>query len=113
MKKLKLAALAREELAGGVRRRVARHGRFELVEYRYPPGAAFPVHRHEAEQLTVVLQGRLILTTPQGERLELGPGEVAFVEANEPHGAIVPDDLGEEVVTLNVFTPPRAELPGG
>jgi quercetin dioxygenase-like cupin family protein len=92
----------------GVARQVV-HGEHQtLVRYVYQPGAVFPVHAHPEEQVTIVLSGRLRFTVA-GDDLELGPGEVAMIPADAPHGAVV---VGNEVVeTLNCLSPRRSRSP--
>jgi quercetin dioxygenase-like cupin family protein len=50
--------------------------------YTFAPGASFPTHRHPQEQITVIEEGEMELTTAEGtQRLAAGdwtvfPGEV-------------------------------------
>lgn len=113
IKKVTLKALPEAQLGPGVRRRVVRGERLEFLIYAYRRGARFPVHAHPAEQLTIVLQGQLVLQGQDGQ-LIVNAGEAVFIPANEPHGASVPEDIEEEeTVTYNIFTPVRAKLPEG
>ena len=70
-------------------------------------GCVVPVHRHENEQFSVVVSGRLRFFFEEGgaPAVTLGPGEVIHLPSNLPHGA----EAEEETVVLDVFSPPSAE----
>lgn len=109
--RLELDALPAEALPGGVERRRVVGERLELVHYTYPPGATFPEHHHEAEQWTLVLEGRLAFVFAVGE-VELGEGDSVLIASGRSHGAYVPAEAGR-TRTVNVFSPVRERLPGG
>jgi quercetin dioxygenase-like cupin family protein len=100
--------LPAEEVLPGVERQTVHGKRQSLVRYRYAPGAVFPVHRHPEEQVTVVLSGRIVFEV-EGERREVGPGEVVVIPGGVPHGAQVAGD--EPVETLNALSPRRESGP--
>ena len=102
------ADLPTEEVLPGVERQTVHGERQSLVRYRYAPGAIFPVHQHPEEQVTVVLSGRIAFEV-DGERREVGPGEVVVIPGGVPHGAAVAGD--EPVETLNALSPRRASGP--
>lgn len=106
-----LADLPAEQLPGGVERRRLTGERLELIVYTYPPGARFAVHDHEAEQLTIVLEGELVFTLG-GEEVRLGPGDSLLIPGGRPHGAFVPAGA-PTTRTYNLFTPVRDSLPTG
>ena len=101
-------ALPTEVVLPGVERQTVQGDRQTLVRYRYAPGAVFPVHRHPEEQITVVLGGRIAFEV-DGERREVGPGEVVVIPGDVPHGATVVGD--EPVETLNTLSPRRLTGP--
>ncbi len=102
-------ALVADEPVSGVRRQIVNGASQTLVRYVYAPGAIFPVHAHPEEQVTVVLRGRIGFDVA-GERVELGPGEVAVIPGGVPHGAAVVGT--EEVETINALSPRRNAHPG-
>lgn len=110
----RLAELPVETMAGGVARRRFTGDALELIRYDYPVGARFATHDHDAEQMTIVLEGSLVFTLPQGEE-RLDAGDALLIPAGVPHGAYVPGnaDVDSPTVTLNLFTPVRANLPSG
>ena len=76
---------------------------FAIVEIE--PGAALPEHRHENEQLGMVLRGSVTFRVGDEER-ELAPGGVWRIPPNAPHSAS--GGPGGAVV-LDVFAPPRED----
>jgi quercetin dioxygenase-like cupin family protein len=67
-------------------------------------GCLVPVHRHENEQISCILSGRLRFTVgePGSEReVELGGGGSLHLPPNVPHGCVAL----EETVVLDIFTP--------
>jgi quercetin dioxygenase-like cupin family protein len=96
-----------EPLPGITRQTI--HGDHQtVVRYVYAPGSVFPIHHHPQEQITLVLSGSIAFTVG-GERVVLGPGEVAVIPGGIPHGATV--EGRERVVTLNTMSPRRLDDP--
>jgi quercetin dioxygenase-like cupin family protein len=99
-----------ESVFPGITRQVVHGDRQTMVRYVYAPGSVFPIHAHPEEQVTVVVSGRIAFDV-DGQRVELGPGEVAVIPPNVPHGANV---VGEEIVeTFNALSPRRTTSPFG
>lgn len=67
-------------------------------------GALVPMHRHDSEQMTYVLQGALHVQV-DGEEVTVREGEVLHIPARLPHQAEALDDTLE----LDLFSPPRKE----
>lgn len=74
---------------------------FSLVELA--PGAIVPEHRHENEQLGMVIEGTVTFTV-DGERRELGPGGTWRIGPNRPHDVIA-GPAG--AVVIDIFSPTR------
>jgi mannose-6-phosphate isomerase-like protein (cupin superfamily) len=52
---------------------------------RYRKGAKSPYHSHaNCEHFYFIIEGRAAVETPEGER-EIGPGDMVFIPADEPH----------------------------
>jgi unsaturated pyranuronate lyase len=96
------------EVLPGITRQVIHGEQQTMVRYVYAPGSVFPVHAHLEEQITVVVSGRIAFIFDGNER-ELGPGGVAVIPANVPHGAHVVGD--ETVETFNSLSPRRVSSP--
>jgi quercetin dioxygenase-like cupin family protein len=101
-------AVPEEEVIPGITRQIIHGERQTMVRYVYQPGSVFPVHAHPEEQITVVLTGRIAFDI-NGVHHELGPGEVAVIPGDTPHGARV---VGDEIVeTINALSPRRGTHP--
>jgi len=72
----------------------------------FAPHTEAPMHAHDEEQITVVVEGELEFDLDGDVRL-LSPGMVAVIPANVPHGART-----RELACLeyDVFNPPRQAL---
>lgn len=81
----------------------------ECILYVYKPGAQFPIHEHQAEQITYVLDGEMVFCFSD-EEIRVSSGEGIIIAGDKPHGAYVPNDASE-TRTLNIFTPVRTRLP--
>lgn len=68
-------------------------------------GVVVPPHRHEHEQMVVMLQGRLRMRMGE-DWFEVGPKEVLFIPSNTEHEAVVVQDA----TYLDVFHPVRLDL---
>jgi quercetin dioxygenase-like cupin family protein len=75
-----------------------------LAQIYLKRGALVPMHSHESEQMTYVLQGALRFLV-DGEEIIVREGEVLHIPAGVPHQAEALDDTFE----LDVFSPLRRE----
>ncbi|MDG1064891.1 MAG: cupin domain-containing protein [Luminiphilus sp.] len=72
-----------------------------VVRVTIPSGSALPMHIHPFATAGVLLQGRLEVRTPQGETLEVNPGDGVIELVNQPHGGA---SIGtEDAVILVVY----------
>ena len=69
-----------------------------VKEYRFAPGASFPLHWHPHEQITLVLEGAVEMTVG-GEVSVLAAGAWSVVKANVQHG-ITASPEGGRVLAL-------------
>jgi quercetin dioxygenase-like cupin family protein len=67
-------------------------------------GCIVPLHHHENEQITYVLEGALLLRL-EGREIVVRAGEVLVIPPNVPHSA----EALEDTIDLDVFTPPRQD----
>jgi quercetin dioxygenase-like cupin family protein len=80
-------------------------GERELLAQTYlKRGALVPVHAHESEQMTYVLQGALRVVVG-GEEIVVREGEVLHIPSGVPHQAEALEDTFE----LDAFSPVRAD----
>ena len=75
-----------------------------LAQIYLKRGALVPMHAHESEQMTYVLQGALKFLV-DGEEVTVREGEVLHIPGGTPHQAEALDDTFE----LDVFSPVRAD----
>jgi mannose-6-phosphate isomerase-like protein (cupin superfamily) len=78
--------------------------RVMLTWFEVEPGARFERHVHEADQITMVLEGELIFELGAGREERVGPGEVIALPGGVPHAA----RAGEQrVKAVDAWSPPR------
>ena len=85
---------------------VGRNASLAVVELE--PNAVVPEHRHEAEQLGMVIRGQMHFTV-DGETRDLGPGGTWRILSDRPHDVVAGP---EGAVVIDVFTPVRSDWDG-
>ena len=75
-----------------------------LAQIYLKRGALVPIHAHESEQMTYILQGALRFRI-NGEELIVREGEVLHIPSGVPHQS----EALEDTLELDVFSPIRAE----
>ena len=86
-----------------VRGRRIQGERLTLAVVELAPNAVVPEHRHEHEQLGMVIKGEVDFTL-DGETRHLGPGGTWRILSNLPHNV----NAGPEgAVVLDIFSPTR------
>lgn len=68
-------------------------------------GAFVPLHHHAAEQIIVVLKGKIKAMMGKDSSKILGPGGIWVVPSNHPHGV----KYMEDTEALEVVSPPRLD----
>jgi len=71
-------------------------------------GCIVPLHSHENEQITYILEGALKFLL-QDKEIVVRAGEVLVIPPHVPHSA----EALEDTVDLDVFCPPRADWING
>jgi quercetin dioxygenase-like cupin family protein len=71
-------------------------------------GCVVPLHSHENEQITYVLEGALKFSLPNGEVI-VRAGEILVIPGDVPHSA----EALQDTIDLDVFCPPRADWISG
>ena len=77
-----------------------------LTYYEIQPQAHFESHHHEAEQITLVLDGELFFEV-EGKKIRVGPGEVIALPTNLPHSVWTEERPARAV---DAWSPPRMDL---
>ncbi len=96
--------IALEKITDMFSQKVVSGEREMLAQIYLKRGALVPLHAHESEQMTYVLQGALRFLV-DGEEIIVREGEVLHIPAHVPHQAEALDDTFE----LDVFSPIRKE----
>ncbi len=56
-----------------------------VLTVSYPPGAATPIHRHDAQVFVYVLEGTITMQVEGGEPTTIGPGEMFYESPADIH----------------------------
>ena len=100
-----LAALPVRQIWESVAVRTVDGERLTLGIVELDPNAVVPEHRHEHEQLGMVLRGSLEFRIGD-EKRQLAPGGTWRIPSNVPHEVSVGP---EGAVVIDVFAPPRRD----
>ncbi len=79
-----------------------------LTYYEIQPHACFEAHHHQAEQITLVVEGELFFEV-EGKKIRVGSGEVIALPSHVPH-AVWTDECPARAV--DAWSPPRKDLLG-
>jgi quercetin dioxygenase-like cupin family protein len=71
-----------------------------------PPGHASPRHNHPNAQVLVVLKGKIVIQTGNGDEQELCEGDTAYIPGGETH--VITNPLDETSIGLDIFVPGRS-----
>ena len=88
-----------------VRARSVNGERLSLAIVELAPGSVVPEHRHEHEQLGMVVTGSVTFTV-DGETRELGPGGTWRIPSNRPHDVVTGPD---GALVIDIFAPVRED----
>jgi unsaturated pyranuronate lyase len=97
-----------EELNPLLSRRLVTGGDLMIAHVHLKKGCVVPMHAHENEQITYILEGCLRFRVGEGgeqETVDVRAGEVLAIPRNVPHEA----EALEDTLDLDVFNPPRAD----
>jgi quercetin dioxygenase-like cupin family protein len=96
--------IALDKVTEMLSRKVVRGDREMIVQVYIKRGCVVPMHAHESEQMTYVLQGALKFLV-SGEEITVREGEVLHIPAHAEHQAEALEDTFE----LDLFSPLRHE----
>jgi quercetin dioxygenase-like cupin family protein len=99
--------LPKEKLTDYLDRRIISGEKAMLTHVYMKKGCVVPMHHHENEQLTYVLEGtlRFWIGTEDAEPIDVHAGEVLVLPANVPHKA----EALEDTLDVDFFAPPRQD----
>ncbi len=93
-----------EDMSPSLARRVIHGQRLTLARVYLKKGCQVPLHSHENEQISNVIEGRLRFEVG-GEEKIVGAGELIHIPPHVPHLAEALDDT----VCLDIFNPLRED----
>ena len=96
--------IALEKITEMMSQKIVAGEREMLAQTYLKRGALVPIHSHDSEQMTYVLQGALRFVV-SGEEIVVREGEVLHIPSGMPHQAEALEDTFE----LDVFSPARAD----
>lgn len=96
--------IALEKVTEMISRKVVTGEREMVAQIYLKRGALVPMHKHESEQMTHVLQGSLRFLI-NGEEITVREGEVLHIPSWVPHQAEALEDTFE----IDVFSPIRQD----
>ena len=105
---VRLADMPMEHLNPLLDRQFVAGDKSMLARLRLRKGCIVPLHSHENEQITYILEGALKFSL-QGKDIVVRAGEILVIPSNVPHSA----EAIEDTVDLDVFCPPRADWISG
>ncbi len=103
--------IEKEALSDVIERQMIWGERIMLAHVTLKKGSIVPLHQHDNEQFSYILQGsmRFWLEREGGDGIEVKAGDVIQLPSNVPHGAIALEDT----LSLDVFSPPREDWISG
>ena len=93
-----------EKITEMVSRKIVSGSREMVAQHYMKKGALVPIHAHDSEQMTYVLQGALRALV-DGDEVIVREGEILHVPPQVPHQA----EAIEDTFTLDLFCPIRSE----
>ena len=99
--------LPQEPLNDKIDRRMVTGQRLMVAQVMIKKGGIVPMHSHENEQLTQVIDGalRFWIGSEDAEPIDVRSGEILHIPSNVPHKAEALEDTND----VDVFTPPRQD----
>ena len=93
-----------EVLSDAISRKIITGERTMIAQIFIKKGGVVPLHQHENEQISYMLEGSLKFEI-DGKSVVLKQGDVLVIPSNVPHKAIALEDT----IDIDVFTPPRQD----
>jgi len=99
--------LPQEPLNDKIDRRMVTGQRLMVAQVMIKKGGIVPMHSHENEQLTQVIDGalRFWIGSEDAEPIDVRSGEILHIPSNVPHKSEALEDTND----VDVFTPPRQD----
>ena len=88
----------------GITRQLITFENMMLAQIFIPRGISFPAHRISSEQLTLYVKGRAVYQSGDS-KIEASEGSIVHIPAGTVHN----DQVLEDTIVLDVFSPPRQD----
>ena len=98
------STIEQEQINESIARRYITGDRVTVARFELARGGVVPVHAHENEQVSIVLEGALRFRI-DGSEIVVRAGEVMQIPGGVPHGV----DVIENSVVIDVFSPVRQD----
>src|SRR2546422_7943305 len=96
--------MQKEVLSPTIARKIITGDKAMVAQVFFKKGAVVPLHHHESEQLTYILEGALKFEL-EGREVVVRKGEVLTIPSNVPHRAVALEDT----LDLDIFSPIRLD----
>lgn len=93
-----------QQLDNGITRQMITAGNMMLAQIFVPKGVSFPAHRISSEQITIYVKGGAVYQSGQS-KIEACEGDILYIPAGTEHS----DQVVEDTIVLDVFSPPRKD----
>jgi quercetin dioxygenase-like cupin family protein len=99
--------MPKDEMKPGLHRRFITTERLMLAHIYFEKGRVVPLHEHENEQVTYIVEGvlRFRLGADESETVDVHAGEVLHIPSWVPHSA----EALEATLDVDIFCPPRQD----
>ena len=99
--------MPKERVHDSLHRRLITGTRMMLAHVYLKKGCVVPLHQHDNEQITYILEGSLRFTIgkDEAETIDIHAGEVLTIPSNVWHKA----EALEDTLDVDVFSPPRQD----
>ena len=94
--------MEKEILSKTIGRKIIAGEKAMVAQVFLAKGAIVPLHSHESEQITYILEGALHFEL-EGKEITVHKGEVLRIPSNVPHRAVALEDT----LDLDIFSPIR------
>ena len=97
-------SVPKEQMNPKVWRKVVNGEKMTVAQISIAKDGAVPVHQHENEQMTYVMEGALKFDIG-GREVIVRKGEILHIPSNVPHGGVALEDA----LSLEIFVPVRQD----
>jgi quercetin dioxygenase-like cupin family protein len=104
MKFYKWETMELEKMSDVISRKLISGEKAMVAQVFLKKDAVVPLHHHEPEQITYILEGALKFEL-EGKEVVVRAGEVLHIPSNVPHRAVALEDT----LDLDIFSPPRED----